>query len=738
MRGVLGAWCLVLGGWCLDAQAFALVENGLPKCGLVVAKDAHPATVTAAEELTNWVAKITGAEIGVAESGGGGRTTISFALRDEPRLKDTDGYLVDEKGGNLTIVAKYPKGHLNGVFRLLYRNTDIIWPRPGTAKDPVAVYSEAKTLEFRPETYARPDVPAFKLRHDGYNTSAEGYRWDMRNCLVTPGNWRWFWDKLEAAENGRRLGIWDSYYNSWGGAHNMVAWWFPRKEHEEHPEYYMLTATGRDKTNTGLCVSNPDLPQAFADAVLKKLEDKKTFPESVREVAILMEDSDATCRCKDCNAPFTCYDGTVITPKDRGYKSTRFFDFFTKALAKVWEKHPDLVVRQYAYVYLAEPPRVKIPKNLKLEFCPYPRDMKQSVFEGPDCADWKRMADGWLSLTKNIFWREYYFCGCIYYPRPISDTAEVDFKYLSKADIPVVYCDGCTSTDSRIFHKGVYTSVKQPTAEFWDTVGVEKWVVGQLMWDPSVGAKALREEYLKRVFREASPAMIRFYDILNASWYATKRASGWSDAAYPSAAYYIVQTGHTDEVRKALGEAAKAAVHPVAKEWVANVRRIVENWIKESPNYLTGPMTVPFKAKPAEFPHFKYLCGVSKKGKFNEPYGVKAGIRSNGEAFELGFVIPHADGEKGAPSVEVFFALKDEKAYKRYAATATAGKDAWVLKMTVPFAELDFKPIRINTIRCAPIVTYNFGGLGKDLPCSWEGAVPTSIRSWGELIVDIR
>ena len=49
MRGVLGAWCLVLGGWCLDAQAFALVENGLPKCGVVVAKDAHPATVTAAE-----------------------------------------------------------------------------------------------------------------------------------------------------------------------------------------------------------------------------------------------------------------------------------------------------------------------------------------------------------------------------------------------------------------------------------------------------------------------------------------------------------------------------------------------------------------------------------------------------------------------------------------------------------------------------------------------------------------
>ena len=715
--------------------AFALVLNGRPACDVVVAKDAHPATQTAAAELTNWVARITGAAMQVKDQGEGKK--IAFLLRDEPRLNDTDGYLVEENDGSLTIVAKYPKGHLNGVFRLLYKNSDIIWPRPGTAKEPVAVYSETQSLQFRPETYARPDVPAFKLRHDGYNSTQEGMLWDMRNCLVTPGNWRWFWYKPEQADTARKRGSWDSYYNSWGGAHNMVAWWFPLKEHADHPEYYMLTATGRDKTNTGLCVSNPDLPQAFADAVLKKLTDKKTFPESVREVAILMEDSDQTCRCAACNAPFTCYDGTVLTPKDRNYKSTRFFDFFTKALAKVWEKHPDLVVRQYAYVYLAEPPRVEIPENLKLEFCPYPRDMKQSIFEGPDCADWKRMADGWLARTKNIFWREYYFCGCIYYPRPISDTAEVDFAYLAKADIPAVYCDGCASDDSRVFRKGVYTSVKQPTAEFWDMVGVEKWAVGQLMWDPSVGAKALREEYLRRVFREAGPAMIRFYDILNASWYATKRASGWSDAAYSSAAYYIVQTGHAEEVRKALDDAAKAAVHPIAKEWVSNVRRIVESWIKESPNYLTGPMRVPFQGKSAEFPHFKYLCGGSKT-KFNEPYGVKVDIRSTGEAFEMGFVIPHAEGEQGAPSVELFFAVDDEKAYRRYAATASGGADSWTLTMSVPFAELGFKPIQINTIRCAPIVTYNFGGLGKDLPCSWEGAIPSSIKSWGELVVDIR
>ena len=99
--------------------------------------------------------------------------------------------------------------------------------------------------------------------------------------------------------------------------------------------------------------------------------------------------------------------------------------------------------------------------------------------------------------------------------------------------------------------------------------------------------------------------------------------------------------------------------------------------------------------------------------------------------------MPHVEGERGAPSVEVYFTLPDGKSYRRYTATGREGKGAWAVKMSVPFAELGFKPIQINTIRCAPIVTFNFGGLGRDLPVSWEGALPCLPAGWGELVVDI-
>ena len=59
--------------------AVALVLNGTPTVSVVVESDAHPATQTAAIELTNWVCRITGAELKVVGTGGGVERTIAFA-----------------------------------------------------------------------------------------------------------------------------------------------------------------------------------------------------------------------------------------------------------------------------------------------------------------------------------------------------------------------------------------------------------------------------------------------------------------------------------------------------------------------------------------------------------------------------------------------------------------------------------------------------------------------------------
>ena len=72
--------------------AFVLVSGGEPKCAVELRPDAHPATATAAAELTNWVAKITGAELPVLARAEG--PAVAFALRDDTAFKDSDGYRV--------------------------------------------------------------------------------------------------------------------------------------------------------------------------------------------------------------------------------------------------------------------------------------------------------------------------------------------------------------------------------------------------------------------------------------------------------------------------------------------------------------------------------------------------------------------------------------------------------------------------------------------------------------------
>ena len=84
--------------------AFVLVSGGAPKCSVELCEDAHPATATAAAELTNWVAKITGAELPVVAHTEG--PAIVFALRNDTAFKDSDGYRVEERDGRFTIVAK--------------------------------------------------------------------------------------------------------------------------------------------------------------------------------------------------------------------------------------------------------------------------------------------------------------------------------------------------------------------------------------------------------------------------------------------------------------------------------------------------------------------------------------------------------------------------------------------------------------------------------------------------------
>ena len=755
----------------LSAVAVSLLEataSALP----VASKWAH-------EDLTNHLAKM------MIKAGEKVSSMPNFKMvlpeSDEAKLfaadlkalKDTDGYAVRKLNGEICFVAANPKGHVNGVHRWLERNFEIIWPRP---KDGVSMYEGASSSDIAAADCNYRDVPAFRLRLLGGETGDKNvWLWRVRNGDSSMINMARMSEKdLELAE---RYGMYRAFRDMYGSGHDMESRWFPREEFfKDHPEYWMLIDGKRwEGPHSNFCETNPDFVRAFSKSVEEKI---RGLPDTVRVISINMMDQGLTCQCKNCLSPITLKDGTVVDKNDPAFRSTRFFIFFNEVAKHVERVRPGTEIMQFAYMHLAIPPKVKVEPNVILKFCPYPRNMRYGIVESKDNANWKARLDGWLENTQNIYLREYYFCGCIYYPRPIADGAVKDLRYCRDRGIREVYSDLAGRWDGNVNNSNY--GLNRPFREFWDMVGMEAWTIGKLFWDPSLDPAALRDKYLRLTFGPAASDVAEFYRLLNESWYSDKMAASFCDNPFRSAAHYIVKKGIAKKCVAHLDAALSKADSPERREWIKNMRRILGDWIRESPNYITAEFNVPrlqegdpgfdfgsgLWAKAAEMPAFKSL----RSKKSFDRSGTSARIYSDGRAFRIGFDVKMenapialtASGKGRFPrgdKIELSFSSKEKGYYQfafdcdgnRYEANVLdaswdcqwdlkikKGEKGWKASVRIPFDALGFGPHVDPRIKFMPMITVIEGGAqGESKLFSWQGGIPHTPVSWGELNVAI-
>ena len=736
-----------------------------------------PASEWAHEELTNYLARIVGVaalpRFGMVLSGDAGAE--EFAA-DFAALRDTDGYAVRRHGEKICFVADNPKGHVNGVHRWLERNFEIIWPRP---MGDMCFFEKAGADALAKADCDYRDVPAFRIRYlGGTSGNKEVWRWNVRNATSSMSDV----SRLSARDRvlAERYGMYGAFWDVFGGGHDMESRWFPRKEFfKDHPEYWMLVDGKRwEGPRSNFCETNPDFAVAYAKSVEEKIKD---LLKSVRVISINMEDTTLTCQCDKCLAPIVLEDGTVVAKDDPAFKSTRFFIFFNKVARHVAKIRPDLRILQFAYMHLAIPPKVRVERNITLKWCPYPRNMRESVTAGPSNANWKERLDGWLANTPEIYLREYYFCGCIYYPRPIADTAAVDLRYCRDRGMKEVYCDLAGKSGDNRGNNATY-GLNRPWHEFFDMVGMESWVVGKLFWDPSLDPEALRAQYLKRSFGPAAPDVAEFYRLLRDSWYSDAMASSFCDNPFRTAAHYIVKKGISDKCRAALAAAASKADNPERRAWLADMQRILEDWIRDAPTYMKGELSVPLVeadgdvgldfdkwpwAKAAQLPPFKAIRGKEAV----DCSGSSVKVFSDGRAFRIGFDVRKGSAPWSSPpdrkgafprgdKVEVSFSTGEQGYYQfaidcdgnRYDAKGMDSswtcdwdvrieKDAagWKAAVSIPFDAVGFAPHVNPRVYFLPMVTHAAAGSagGKSKMFSWQGGVPHTPMSWGELVVAI-
>ncbi len=686
---------------------------------------AHPATEWAREEFAGYTEKIFGRVPDVAFFLPG--ETDDFA-DDFRALKDTDGYAVRTRGGRICFVADNPKGFVNGVHRWLERNSDIIWPRPAGDICFFSRTSDSGLLLPGHSDYI--DIPAFRQRYFGFATlDPENLRWRARNALCTliasdvmirPETL-----KPQVLEMKRTYGVIGAFDDYYGYGHDMERLWLPRATYlKDHPDWYFLYDGKRGGgSSCHFCETNPELPAALAKVVLSKAAQ---LPATVRTVLVCIEDSSLTCQCPNCLKPIRLPDGTIVAPDDPAFRSTRFFVFFNKFARIVREKRSDLIIRQFAYQHLAVPPKVKIEPNVELMYCPFPRDMKQSIASGASTAEWRTRTDAWRRVADRLFLYEYYFDGGLF-PRPIGDTVAEDFRYFAARGVQRVSWeapDRLGDDKSRLMRGN-----RLPSSWFFDMSGMEAWVVGKLSWDPSLDPKELRREYLRRTFGPAAEAVGEFYAAVHAAWAADKKPSRYDDNVFETAARHLVATGVAGRCRAALEKAERLADRSERRAWIASMRGILGKWVKEASNYADVALEIPSgDDKPAaEFPELKLsgtkLCFPLTDATFS--------IRAVGEALECALAVKSGfiDGE----SADISFTGMDGRVRTFPLDVVRKTRGGWDAAAKVPFGSLSLDLKRGGEFRCLPRVWLKEGEKATPLDFSWLGARIDCPETWGRV-----
>ncbi len=531
------------------AAEIALVRNGRAEAEIILPPSPSPAERFAAQELQYWIREITGAELPVRDTGGAegvkiflGKGNASEFAEDLKALEGSDGYACRNRNGNLYIFGSIPKGTLNGVFRFLENNSDIIWPRPQ-----YTVFSKQK--DFTATRIDELDRPYSRVRGLGLTLVSGTLKdslWRVRN------NENW---SKASAESCAEWGM----QRELGG--HIFARIMPEKAwFKSNPEFFP-EIRGIRRPGGSLCLTAPGIGEVYEKNLSGWIEER--LPMDTLMLGI--NDTSIVCRCAGCLAPIRLPDGSVVTKDDPAFLSTRWYLFVNPIAEKVWSKYK-IRTLVYAYLYLIISPKVRISDHILVSFHPHPRDMK-TTYE--DCKPLKGSEDfgklllDYRKVGKEIRLREYYGCNGGF-PRPDEYVAVKDMRFAMKHGVREFTAEHPVDRDASNWDP-------MPSA-YWDANAVTAWTITRLWWDPSQDLEALRSRFLERTYREAAPAMKKYYRRIHDLWFSKPDVSTYNDRLISTSKKYFIETGEEQNLRALLDEAEKAAKHPVSRKLVQLAR----------------------------------------------------------------------------------------------------------------------------------------------------------------------
>lgn len=521
----------------------------------------------AVNELYSWIYKLTdGVQTPVSKEPSAadnpkifvGATYAKTLFPDDlAYLKGSDGCAIRHQGRNVYIFGATPKGTLNGVYTFLENNSDLIWSHPSAFLD--AIYTSHPDFSLRwADGIHRPPARLW-----GWMGATAGPTLDyqIRNRCNYVG--------IRSDVNFRYWGL----YMEEGGGHNLHSW-IPFSLWKTHPEYWTLLNGERQHPNgykNQICLSNKEGRKIFADAILDRLE-KTPQMKTADCFNIKMEDNWGSCECEECLRPIRLPDGTLLQKDDIAFRSTEFF-LFLNSVANTIHNHgfQKMKIGTYVYFFTVPVPKIPVTRLLRPYFADYVRKNYKEPIYAPINDIWWRTLNEWTAINKNVVVREY--TGLYVSFRPLADVAAFDIRAELDAGVREF-------TSESLPAQATSTAYHAPGAEQLDVAFPEYWIITRLYWDPDADVEQLRKYVLRRSFREASPAMEKFYGTLRRLYYREQHPTDFEENE--ETLRLVVLKGEEANLRAHLDEALHVVKHPLSRILVRQVKNYFETHIEKA------------------------------------------------------------------------------------------------------------------------------------------------------------
>ncbi len=538
---------------------YTLVENAKPSCVIVTEPDASGIEIYAAKELVEYVRKITGVELKLANRPDENLRPIYLGRTAKKRLRQVeweklgaDGFVLRSTPEAILIAGNEDLGTLYGTYHFIEKHLGVRWFMPADIGE---VVPESKILQVG--TFNEVEVPCFGVRW------IDSGQWALRQKM-----------NVKVSVGGKPVGI-----NWQWGFHTFFKLIRPEKYFDDHPEWFALINGKRIKPEPNqqgrqLCTSNPEVIEEVAKNIIRIFDEDP----SIDIFALSPQDGGGFCECGRCRAL-----DEKRTPEQSWHAkySNRLAVFNNEVARRVAKKYPDKLIKVGAYaMYLRVPlnPGYKPEPNLAIQVC-HTYSCNNHRVALPTCERNRKMfteeLEHWARLTKHLFIYEYY-----------QKYAWGGFPYCQihviREDIPYYHNLGV---------EGFYT---QEARGGWPACGLNHYIAAKLAWNVELDVDRLLEDFYEKFYAESAQPMRRYYEHLERAFVEAEvclSPFGLESATIAALDFFGPEV--ITALDNAVSEAEQIAKSDIVRRRIQLVRVGVD-YTKKFLNYM-NVITTPFK-----------------------------------------------------------------------------------------------------------------------------------------------